>query len=118
MSRGMARKRGYGSNVAESPNDLPSCSMCALAKGISAGEVLGAFHRDAPYLSFWAQHSSGLLSAALAALRRKSRRIADCFLLFAVFYGHGCGYKRLAKNGGVGSATIRELRRSLRNTSP
>jgi hypothetical protein len=33
------------------------------------------------------------------------------FLLFAVFYGHGCGYKRLAKNGGAGSATIRELRR-------
>jgi hypothetical protein len=53
--------------------------MCVLATGISAGEVLGAFHRDAPYLSFWAQHSSGLLSAALAALRRKSRRIADYF---------------------------------------
>lgn len=46
--------------------------MCVVATGISAGEVLRAFHRDAPYLFLGAACVTvGLLAAVLAALRRK-----------------------------------------------
>ncbi|HXO36868.1 MAG TPA: hypothetical protein VN901_31385 [Candidatus Acidoferrales bacterium] len=46
--------------------------MCGVATGISAGEVLRAFHRDAPHLFLGAAFVTvGLLTAALAALRRK-----------------------------------------------
>jgi sigma-B regulation protein RsbU (phosphoserine phosphatase) len=55
---------------------------------ISAGEVLSAFHRDAPYFFLGAAFVTvGLLAAALAALRRKPDALLIYFSLFAVFYG-------------------------------
>jgi|ERR1035438_10297428 sigma-B regulation protein RsbU (phosphoserine phosphatase) len=62
--------------------------MCVVATGISAGEVLSAFHRDAPYLFLGAAFVTvGLLAAALAALRRKPDALLIYFALFAAFYG-------------------------------
>jgi phosphoserine phosphatase RsbU/P len=55
---------------------------------MSAGEVLSAFHRDAPYLFLGAAFVAvGLVSAAFAAIRRKYDTLLIYFALFASFYG-------------------------------
>jgi phosphoserine phosphatase RsbU/P len=55
---------------------------------ISAGDVLSAFHRDAPYLFMGAAFVTvGLVSAALASLRRKPDLLLIYFALFAILYG-------------------------------
>jgi sigma-B regulation protein RsbU (phosphoserine phosphatase) len=55
---------------------------------MSAGEVLSAFHRDAPYLFLGAAFVAvGLVSAAFAAIRRKHDSLLIYFALFAAFYG-------------------------------
>jgi sigma-B regulation protein RsbU (phosphoserine phosphatase) len=55
---------------------------------MSAGEVLSAFHRDAPYLFLGAAFVAvGLVSAAFAVIRRKHDLLLIYFALFAVFYG-------------------------------
>jgi phosphoserine phosphatase RsbU/P len=55
---------------------------------MSAGEVLSAFHRDAPYLFLGAAFVAvGLVSAAFAVIRRKHDSLLIYFALFAVFYG-------------------------------
>jgi sigma-B regulation protein RsbU (phosphoserine phosphatase) len=55
---------------------------------MSAGEVLSAFHRDAPYLFLGAAFFAvGLVSAAFAAIRRKHDTLLIYFALFAAFYG-------------------------------
>jgi len=62
--------------------------MCVVPPEISAGEVLSAFHRDAPYLFLGAAFVAlGLVSAAFAALRRKHDSLLIYFALFAVLYG-------------------------------
>src|SRR5271157_4617645 len=62
--------------------------MCVTTPEISAGEVLSAFHRDAPYLFLGAAFVAvGLVSAALAAIRRKYDALLIYFALFAAFYG-------------------------------
>ena len=53
-----------------------------------AGEVLSAFHRDAPYLFMGSAFVTvGLVSAALASLRRKLDLLLIYFALFASLYG-------------------------------
>jgi len=55
---------------------------------LSAGEVLRAFHRDAPYLFLGAAFVAvGLVSAAFAVIRRRHDSLLIYFALFAVFYG-------------------------------
>ena len=55
---------------------------------ISAADVLSAFHRDAPYLFMGAAFVTvGLVSAALASLRRKPDLLLIYFALFAILYG-------------------------------
>lgn len=50
--------------------------------------MLGAFHRDAPYLFLGAAFVAvGLVSAAFAAIRRKHDSLLIYFALFAAFYG-------------------------------
>jgi phosphoserine phosphatase RsbU/P len=62
--------------------------MCVIIPEIGAREVLGAFHHDAPYLFLGAAFVSlGVLSGALAALRRKPETLLIYFALFAIFYG-------------------------------
>jgi sigma-B regulation protein RsbU (phosphoserine phosphatase) len=62
--------------------------MRVVAPPMSAGEVLSAFHRDAPYLFLGASFVAvGLVSAAFAAIRRKHDSLLIYFTLFAVFYG-------------------------------
>jgi sigma-B regulation protein RsbU (phosphoserine phosphatase) len=62
--------------------------MCLIAPEMSAGEVLGAFHRDAPYLFLGAAFVAvGLVSAAFAVIRRKHDSLLIYFALFAVLYG-------------------------------
>jgi phosphoserine phosphatase RsbU/P len=55
---------------------------------MSAGDVLRAFHRDAPYLFLGAAFVAvGVVSAAFAAIRRKYDALLVYFALFAAFYG-------------------------------
>ena len=55
---------------------------------MTAGEVLSAFHRDAPYLFLGAAFVAvGLVSAAFATIRRKHDSLLVYFALFAVLYG-------------------------------
>jgi sigma-B regulation protein RsbU (phosphoserine phosphatase) len=55
---------------------------------ITAREVIGAFHRDIPYLFLGAAFVAvGLLSAAFSALRRKHDPLLVYFAIFAVLYG-------------------------------
>jgi sigma-B regulation protein RsbU (phosphoserine phosphatase) len=62
--------------------------MYAAAPRMSAGEVLSAFHGDAPYLFLGAAFVAvGLMSAAFAVIRRKRDSLLIYFSLFAVFYG-------------------------------
>lgn len=62
--------------------------MCVTIPEMSAGDVLSAFHRDAPYLFLGAAFVAvGLVSAAFAAIRRKYDALLIYFALFAVFYG-------------------------------
>jgi len=62
--------------------------MYAAAPQMSAGEVLSAFHGDAPYLFLGAAFVAvGLVSAAFAGIRRKHDSLLIYFSLFAVFYG-------------------------------
>lgn len=62
--------------------------MCATAAEMSAGEVLSAFHRDAPYLFLGAAFVAvGLVSAAFVLIRRKHDSLLIYFALFAIFYG-------------------------------
>ncbi len=62
--------------------------MYAVAPLMSAGEVLSAFHGDAPYLFLGAAFVAvGLVSAAFAVIRRKHDSLLIYFSLFAVFYG-------------------------------
>jgi sigma-B regulation protein RsbU (phosphoserine phosphatase) len=62
--------------------------MSAAAPKMSAGEVLSAFHGDAPYLFLGAAFVAvGLVSAAFAVIRRKRDSLLIYFSLFAVFYG-------------------------------
>jgi phosphoserine phosphatase RsbU/P len=58
------------------------------APEISAGQVLNAFHRDAPYLFLGAAFVAvGVLSAAFAFLRRRHDPLQMFFALFAACYG-------------------------------
>ena len=62
--------------------------MCSAAPSMSAGEVLSAFHRDAPYLFLGAAFVAvGIVSAAFAVLRRRRDSLLIFFALFAAFYG-------------------------------
>lgn len=62
--------------------------MYMAAPDTSAGDVLRAFHRDAPYLFLGAAFVAvGLVSAAFAAIRRKHDSLLIYFGLFAAFYG-------------------------------
>jgi phosphoserine phosphatase RsbU/P len=62
--------------------------MCVTTPEMSAGEVLSAFHRDAPYLFLGAAFVAlGLVSGAFAAIRRKRDALLIYFALFAVLYG-------------------------------
>jgi sigma-B regulation protein RsbU (phosphoserine phosphatase) len=62
--------------------------MWVAAPQIGAGDVLSAFHRDAPYLFLGAAFVAvGLVSAAFAAIRPKHDSLLVYFALFAVFYG-------------------------------
>ncbi len=55
---------------------------------MSAGEVLSAFHRDAPYLFLGGAFVAvGVVSAAFAVLRRKYDTLLIYFALFATLYG-------------------------------
>jgi hypothetical protein len=55
---------------------------------MSAGEVLSAFHRDAPYLfSDAAFVAVGLVSATFAVIRRKRDSLLIYFAIFSIFYG-------------------------------
>jgi phosphoserine phosphatase RsbU/P len=79
----------------ESYLDTPTCEawfiircMCVTTPEISAGDVLSAFHRDAPYLFLGAAFVAvGLVSAAFAAIRRKYEALLIYFALFATCYG-------------------------------
>jgi phosphoserine phosphatase RsbU/P len=62
--------------------------MCVAASEMGAGQVLRAFHRDAPYLFLGSAFVAvGVLSAAFAFLRRKRDSLLIFFSLFAAFYG-------------------------------
>jgi phosphoserine phosphatase RsbU/P len=62
--------------------------MWIAAPEMSAGEVLSAFHRDAPYLFLGAAFVAvGIVSAAFAALRRRQDSLLIYFALFAALYG-------------------------------
>jgi phosphoserine phosphatase RsbU/P len=62
--------------------------MCVIPHEMTAGDVLSAFHRDAPYLFLGAAFVAvGLVSAAFAAIRRKYDILLIYFALFAAFYG-------------------------------
>src|SRR5262249_32025341 len=62
--------------------------MYVAALQMSVGEVLSAFHRDAPYLFLGAAFAAvGVVSAAFAVIRPKHDRLLVYFALFAVFYG-------------------------------
>ena len=62
--------------------------MLLTASQMSAGEVLSAFHRDAPYLFLGGAFVAvGLVSGAFAAIRRKHDFLLIYFALFAAFYG-------------------------------
>jgi phosphoserine phosphatase RsbU/P len=64
------------------PSGLRQCSVHG------ANQVLGAFHRDAPYLFLGAAFVAvGILSAAFAVLRRKRDSLLIYLSLFAAFYG-------------------------------
>jgi hypothetical protein len=60
----------------------------ATTSEMSAGEVLSAFHRDAPYLfSDAAFVAVGLVSATFAVIRRKRDSLLIYFAIFSIFYG-------------------------------
>jgi phosphoserine phosphatase RsbU/P len=62
--------------------------MYVAVSQMSAGEVLSAFHRDAPYLFLGAAFAAvGIVSAAFALIRRKHDALLLYFALFALFYG-------------------------------
>jgi sigma-B regulation protein RsbU (phosphoserine phosphatase) len=62
--------------------------MCVIPHEMTAGDVLSAFHRDAPYLFLGAAFVAvGLVSAAFAVIRRKYDILLIYFALFAAFYG-------------------------------
>jgi sigma-B regulation protein RsbU (phosphoserine phosphatase) len=62
--------------------------MSVTGSEISAGDVLRAFHHDAPNLFLGAAFVTvGLVSAAFSALRRQHDSLLLCFALFAVLYG-------------------------------
>lgn len=62
--------------------------MFVTSPEMSAGEVLSAFHRDAPYLFLGAAFVAvGIVSAAFAVIRRKHATLLIYFALFAAFYG-------------------------------
>jgi len=62
--------------------------MAVIPPEMTADEVLGAFHRDAPYLFLGAAFVAvGFVSAAFAAIRRKHDSLLIYFTLFAVLYG-------------------------------
>jgi hypothetical protein len=89
--------------------------MCVLAIGISAGEVLSAFHRDAPYF-FW----RGIRHRGIAFRRSgspsKARRIADLLsALRCVLRRAAVDKERTAKNDGANLrlSGSRNLRRDL-----
>jgi phosphoserine phosphatase RsbU/P len=55
---------------------------------LTAGDVLSAFHRDAPYLFVGAAFVAvGVVSAGFSAVRRRYDRLLLYFALFAVLYG-------------------------------
>lgn len=58
------------------------------APEMSAGQVLSAFHHDAPYLFLGGAFVAvGIVSAAFAALRRRHDSLLVYLALFAAFYG-------------------------------
>jgi len=60
----------------------------AWAPDMNSGDVLSAFHRDAPYLFLGAGFVAvGFVSAAFTALRRRRDSLRIFFSLFAVLYG-------------------------------
>lgn len=62
--------------------------MFIVGAEISSQDVLNAFQRDAPYLFLGAAFVTvGVVSAALAALRRQHNSLLIYFALFAVVYG-------------------------------
>ncbi|HXZ39567.1 MAG TPA: PP2C family protein-serine/threonine phosphatase [Terriglobales bacterium] len=62
--------------------------MCVAVPEMRAGDVLTAFHRDAPYLFLGAAFVAvGLVAAAFAAIRRKHDSLLIYFALFAALYG-------------------------------
>ncbi len=90
--------------------------MCVTTPEMSAGDVLSAFHRDAPYLFLGAAFVAvGLVSAAFAAIRRKYDALLIYFALFAAFYGlrlwiqssllgmtvHGSTFYTRLRSGGI-----------------
>ena len=89
-------KRGdhhYSSDLAGSvpegsENELASLLMYAPIPGMTANQVLQAFHRDAPFLFLGAAIVSvGLVAAAFSAIRRKPDPLLIYLSLFAVLYG-------------------------------
>lgn len=90
--------------------------MCVTTPEMSAGDVLSAFHQDAPYLFLGAAFVSvGLVSAAFAAIRRKYDALLIYFALFAALYGlrlwiqsgllgmtvHGSTFYTRLRSGGI-----------------
>jgi phosphoserine phosphatase RsbU/P len=77
------------------PSTLPGMAesftihrMFAPVSQMSAGDVLSAFHRDAPYLFLGAGFVAvGMVAAAFSAIRRKFDLLLIYFSLFAAFYG-------------------------------
>jgi phosphoserine phosphatase RsbU/P len=62
--------------------------MYSATQDMTAGEVLSAFHSDAPYLFLGAAFAAvGFLSAAFAVLRRRRDSLLIFFALFSAFYG-------------------------------
>jgi phosphoserine phosphatase RsbU/P len=83
---------------------------------MSAGEVLSAFHHDAPYLFLGGAFVAvGIVSAAFAAIRRKYDALLIYFALFAAFFGlrlwiqssllamtvHGSTFYTRLRSGGI-----------------
>lgn len=83
---------------------------------MSAGEVLSAFHHDAPYLFLGGAFVAvGFVSAAFAALRRRHDSLLIYFALFAALYGlrlwiqssllgmtvHGSTFYTRLRSGGI-----------------
>jgi len=89
--------------------------MCLTVPEITAGEVLRAFHRDAPYLFMGAAFVTvGVVSAALAGLRRKPDLLLIYFALFAVLYGMRLWIQaNLLQIGMEGSAFYPRLRSGI-----